>query len=73
MVERDTVNISINVRFILRAEDLKRVSSIGRTLCFGHKYCKFESCARLIIYNISLAIISSIMLLKFNLIFNAFF
>lgn len=64
MVERDTVNISINVRFILRAEDLKRVSSIGRTLCFGHKCCKFEPCARLIIYNINLTIISSVLLLK---------
>lgn len=64
MVERDTVNISINVRFILRAEDSKRVSSIGRTLCFGHKYCKFESCARLIIYNINLTITSSVLRLR---------
>ena len=64
MVERDTVNISINVRFILRADNLRRASSIGRTLCFGHKCYKFESCVRLIIYKINLTIIPSDLQLK---------
>ncbi len=55
MVEQNTVNIFIDVRFILRALRIssikrfkyKRVNLIGEVLCYGHKYYRFESYTRL--------------------------
>ena len=47
MVERNTVNILIYVRFMLKAQEKgKRVILMVKVLCYGHKNYKFESYTR---------------------------